>query len=26
VPEIVLPKEAATSDKIIPEWQPDGSG
>jgi branched-chain amino acid transport system substrate-binding protein len=26
VPEIVLPKEAATSDKIIPEWQPEGSG
>jgi branched-chain amino acid transport system substrate-binding protein len=26
VPEIVLPKEAATSDKIIPEWQPGGSG
>jgi len=26
VPEIVLPKEAATSDKIIPEWRPEGSG
>ena len=26
VPEIVLPKEAATTDKIIPEWQPSGSG
>ena len=26
VPEIVLPKEAATTDKIIPEWQPGGSG
>jgi len=26
VPEIVLPKEAATSDKIIPEWQPEGGG
>jgi branched-chain amino acid transport system substrate-binding protein len=26
VPEIVLPKEAATSDKIIPEWRPDGGG
>ena len=26
VPEIVLPEEAATSDKIIPEWQPKGSG
>jgi branched-chain amino acid transport system substrate-binding protein len=26
VPEIVLPKEAATSDKIIPEWQPEGAG
>jgi branched-chain amino acid transport system substrate-binding protein len=26
VPEIVLPKEAATSDKIIPEWRPSGSG
>jgi branched-chain amino acid transport system substrate-binding protein len=26
VPEIVLPKEAATSDKIIPGWQPEGSG
>jgi branched-chain amino acid transport system substrate-binding protein len=26
VPEIVLPKEAATSDKIIPAWQPEGAG
>jgi branched-chain amino acid transport system substrate-binding protein len=26
VPEIVLPKEAATSDKIIPGWQPEGGG
>jgi branched-chain amino acid transport system substrate-binding protein len=26
VPEIVLPKEAATSDKIIPGWQPGGAG
>jgi branched-chain amino acid transport system substrate-binding protein len=26
VPEIVLPEEAATSDKIIPEWRPDGGG
>jgi branched-chain amino acid transport system substrate-binding protein len=26
VPEIVLPKDAATSDKIIPEWQPEGAG
>jgi branched-chain amino acid transport system substrate-binding protein len=26
VPEIVLPKEAATSDKVIPEWRPDGGG
>src|SRR5215213_7439002 len=26
VPEIVLPKEAATSDKIIPGWRPDGGG
>ena len=26
VPEIVLPKEAATSDKIIPEWRPEGAG
>jgi branched-chain amino acid transport system substrate-binding protein len=24
VPEIVLPKDAATSDKIIPEWRPGG--
>jgi branched-chain amino acid transport system substrate-binding protein len=26
VPEIVLPEEAATSDKIIPGWRPKGSG
>jgi branched-chain amino acid transport system substrate-binding protein len=26
VPEIVLPKEAATSDKIVPAWQPEGGG
>src|SRR5215203_1397445 len=26
VPEIVLPKDAATSDEIIPEWRPDGGG
>jgi len=26
VPEIVLPKEAATSDEIIPEWRPEGGG
>src|SRR5215204_5107493 len=26
VPEIVLPEEAATSDKILPEWQPEGGG
>jgi branched-chain amino acid transport system substrate-binding protein len=26
VPEIVLPDEAATTDKIIPEWQPGGGG
>jgi branched-chain amino acid transport system substrate-binding protein len=26
VPEIVLPEEAATTDKIIPEWQPGGGG
>jgi branched-chain amino acid transport system substrate-binding protein len=26
VPEIVLPEEAATSDKIIPGWQPEGAG
>src|SRR5215207_7162466 len=24
VPEIVLPKDVATSDKIIPEWRPGG--
>jgi branched-chain amino acid transport system substrate-binding protein len=26
VPEIVLPEEAATSDKIIPGWRPEGAG
>jgi branched-chain amino acid transport system substrate-binding protein len=26
VPEIVLPEEAATTDNIIPGWQPGGSG
>jgi branched-chain amino acid transport system substrate-binding protein len=26
VPEIILPKEAATTDKIIPGWEPEGSG
>jgi branched-chain amino acid transport system substrate-binding protein len=26
VPEIILPEEAATTDKIIPGWQPDGAG
>jgi branched-chain amino acid transport system substrate-binding protein len=26
VPEIVLPEEAATSDKILPGWQPEGAG
>jgi branched-chain amino acid transport system substrate-binding protein len=26
VPEIVLPKEAATTDKIIPGWEPKGAG
>jgi branched-chain amino acid transport system substrate-binding protein len=26
VPEIILPEEAATSDKIIPGWQPEGAG
>jgi branched-chain amino acid transport system substrate-binding protein len=26
VPEIILPKEAATTDKIIPGWQPEGAG
>jgi branched-chain amino acid transport system substrate-binding protein len=26
VPEIILPEDAATSDKIIPGWQPEGSG
>jgi branched-chain amino acid transport system substrate-binding protein len=26
IPEIVLPEEAATTDKIIPEWRPEGSG
>ena len=26
VPEIILPKEAATTDKILPRWQPEGAG
>ncbi|HZN89952.1 MAG TPA: amino acid ABC transporter substrate-binding protein [Thermoleophilaceae bacterium] len=26
VPEIVLPEEAATSDKILPGWTPEGAG
>jgi branched-chain amino acid transport system substrate-binding protein len=26
VPEIILPEEAATTDKIIPGWQPEGAG
>jgi branched-chain amino acid transport system substrate-binding protein len=26
VPEIILPDDAATSDKIIPGWQPEGAG
>jgi branched-chain amino acid transport system substrate-binding protein len=26
VPEIILPEEAATTDKIIPGWRPDGAG
>ena len=26
VPEIILPEEAATSDKIIPGWRPEGAG
>jgi branched-chain amino acid transport system substrate-binding protein len=26
VPEIVLPKEAATTDKILPGWDPGGGG
>jgi branched-chain amino acid transport system substrate-binding protein len=26
VPEIILPEEAATTDKIIPGWQPEGGG
>jgi len=26
VPEIVLPEEAATTDEIIPGWQPEGAG
>ena len=26
VPEIILPEEAATTDEIIPEWRPEGSG
>jgi branched-chain amino acid transport system substrate-binding protein len=26
VPEIVLPEEAATTDEILPRWQPEGGG
>jgi branched-chain amino acid transport system substrate-binding protein len=26
VPEIILPEEAATTDEIIPGWQPEGAG
>jgi branched-chain amino acid transport system substrate-binding protein len=26
VPEIVLPEEAATSEEILPRWQPEGGG
>ncbi|HZB06692.1 MAG TPA: amino acid ABC transporter substrate-binding protein [Thermoleophilaceae bacterium] len=26
VPEIVLPEEAATTEEILPEWQPEGAG
>ena len=26
VPEIVLPEEAATTDEILPRWQPAGGG
>jgi branched-chain amino acid transport system substrate-binding protein len=26
VPEIILPKEAATTDKILPGWEPGGGG
>jgi branched-chain amino acid transport system substrate-binding protein len=26
VPEIVLPEEAATTDEILPGWQPEGAG
>jgi branched-chain amino acid transport system substrate-binding protein len=26
VPEIILPEEAATTDKIIPGWRPEGAG
>jgi branched-chain amino acid transport system substrate-binding protein len=26
VPEIVLPEEAATSEEILPGWQPEGAG
>jgi branched-chain amino acid transport system substrate-binding protein len=26
VPEIILPEEAATTDKIIPGWRPQGAG
>jgi branched-chain amino acid transport system substrate-binding protein len=26
IPEIVLPEEAATTDEILPRWQPTGGG
>jgi branched-chain amino acid transport system substrate-binding protein len=26
VPEIILPKEAATTEEILPRWQPEGGG
>jgi branched-chain amino acid transport system substrate-binding protein len=26
VPEIILPEEAATAEKILPRWQPEGAG
>jgi branched-chain amino acid transport system substrate-binding protein len=26
VPEIILPEEAATTEEILPRWQPEGSG
>jgi branched-chain amino acid transport system substrate-binding protein len=26
VPEIVLPEEAATTEEILPQWQPEGGG